>query len=96
MYVVIAYDVNTETAEGRSRLRKVARACEGRGQRVQKSVFEVSVSQAEYESLLARLLAIINTEEDCLRTYRILEPHQDYIQEYGQKKAVDFEAPLVV
>lgn len=40
MLVVVCYDVNTETKAGRRRLRRVARVCEGTGQRVQKSVFE--------------------------------------------------------
>jgi len=96
MYVVITYDVSTETPEGRRRLRHVAKACEGRGQRVQKSVFEVNVSQAELESLVERLLRIIETDEDSLRVYRIPEPHKKHIQEYGRQMAVDFDGPLVV
>ena len=88
--------MNTETSEGRRRLRRVAKACEGKGQRVQKSVFEVEVSQAEFERFLDKLLGIIEEKEDCLRVYRLIEPHKDYIQEFGQKRAIDFDAPLVV
>ena len=40
MLVLITYDVNTQTAEGRTRLRKVAKECVNYGQRVQNSVFE--------------------------------------------------------
>lgn len=40
MLVLITYDVNTEDAKGRTRLRKVAKQCENHGQRVQNSVFE--------------------------------------------------------
>ena len=40
MLVLVTYDVNTETAAGRKRLRKVAKACVDYGQRVQNSVFE--------------------------------------------------------
>jgi len=46
MNVLISYDVSTETPAGRRRLRKVAQACQDFGQRVQKSVFECSVSEA--------------------------------------------------
>jgi CRISPR-associated protein Cas2 len=42
--IVVTYDVNTEDAAGRKRLRKVAKICEAYGQRVQKSVFECSVT----------------------------------------------------
>jgi len=96
VYVVITYDVNTETKEGRGRLRKVAKACESRGQRVQKSVFEVKVSEAVYEALRHRLVGIIDPEEDSLRFYRLTEPHEEHIEEYGCKKSRDFDAPLIV
>ena len=39
MLVLITYDVNTETAEGKNRLRKVAKQCVNYGRRVQNSVF---------------------------------------------------------
>lgn len=51
MLVLVAYDVNTETAEGRQRLRHVARRCQNYGQRVQKSVFECLVDPAQWTAL---------------------------------------------
>ena len=39
----LKYDVNTEDAMGRKRLRKVSKLCVSRGQRVQNSVFECFV-----------------------------------------------------
>lgn len=39
MLVLITYDVNTTTKEGRRRLRRVAKKCLNYGQRVQNSVF---------------------------------------------------------
>ena len=59
MNVLITYDVSTETAAGRKRLRRVALACQDVGQRVQKSVFECSVSEMQYEEVMRRLLEII-------------------------------------
>src|SRR6266571_2180227 len=47
MLVVVAYDVNTESAEGRRRLRRVAKICKDNGQRVQNSVFECWVDMAK-------------------------------------------------
>ena len=51
MMVLVTYDVNTETAKGRKRLRHVAKLCVDYGQRVQNSVFECSVDPAQYVNL---------------------------------------------
>lgn len=96
MRFVVAYDVNTEKPEGRRRLRRVAKACEARGQRVQDSVFECALDQAQYEALLHKLVQIVEKEEDSLRVYRLLEPFEKCVYQYGVNKAVDFEKPLVV
>lgn len=96
MNVLITYDVSTETAAGRKRLRKVALACQDFGQRVQKSVFECSVSEMQYEEVLRRLLEIIEETEDSLRVYRLIEPKEKYVQVYGVNTAVDFDEPLVL
>lgn len=96
MLVIVCYDVSTETREGRRRLRRVAKACEGIGQRVQKSVFECRVDAMQLEQLERRLLDLIDATQDCLRFYRLTEPVDLHIKEYGNFKAVDFGAPLVV
>ncbi|HEY1128320.1 MAG TPA: CRISPR-associated endonuclease Cas2 [Roseateles sp.] len=96
MLVIVCYDVNTETKEGRRRLRRVAKLCEASGQRVQKSVFECQIDLAQMETLERRLLAEINDKQDCLRIYRLPETRGAEVREYGQFKAVDFEGPLVL
>lgn len=96
MLVIVCYDVSTETREGRRRLRRVAKACEAVGQRVQKSVFECKVDTMQFEGLERRLLDIIDPVKDCLRFYRLTEPVELHVKEHGNFKAVDFEAPLVV
>lgn len=96
MLVIVCYDVATETAAGRKRLRRVARACEAIGQRVQKSVFECKVTAMQYEQLERELLAEIDANEDCLRFYRLTEPVELHVKEHGKFKAVDFEGPLVL
>lgn len=96
MLVIVSYDVSTETAAGRRRLRRVARVCESMGQRVQKSVFECKVDAARFEELERRLLAEIKEEEDCLRFYRLTEPVDVHVREYGKFRSVDFEGPLVI
>ena len=59
MLVLVTYDVNTETAAGRKRLRKVAKACVNHGQRVQNSVFECLLDAAQYAVFKAQLDEIL-------------------------------------
>ena len=96
MLILVSYDVSTETAAGRRRLRRVAKVCLNYGQRVQKSVFECQVNAALLESLKSELLDIIDQEEDSLRIYRIVEPLSKNLMEFGKFKAVDFRAALIV
>jgi CRISPR-associated protein Cas2 len=96
MLVVVTYDVSTETAAGRKRLRRVARVCESTGQRVQKSVFECQVNEMQLDQLERALLAEIDEAEDNLRFYRITESAHLRVKQYGVFRAVDFEGPLVI
>ena len=96
MLILITYDVSTETREGRRRLRQVARVCLNYGQRVQKSVFECKVDQIGYESLERELIDIINEKEDNLRFYRLHEPTDRHVKEYGKFRAVDFDDTLII
>jgi CRISPR-associated protein Cas2 len=93
--VLITYDINTETKEGRRRLRNVATACKDFGQRVQYSVFECQVTEAQFESLRARLLKIIYQGEDNLRIYRLCPPRDRNIESYGRDSYVSYDDPLV-
>ncbi len=96
MQVLVTYDVCTEKVAGRKRLRKVAQVCKNYGQRVQKSVFECSVDEAQYESMIRSLLKCIKEDEDSLRVYRLREPKERYVKEFGVNGRIDFDAPLVV
>ena len=69
MLILVTYDVSTVEKAGQRRLRRVARACEDYGVRVQKSVFECQVGQMEWVSLRDRLLREIKADEDSLRFY---------------------------
>jgi CRISPR-associated protein Cas2 len=94
--VLVTYDVATETVDGRRRLRRVAKACEGYGQRVQKSVFECVVNAAELEQLKHRLAREIEPTEDSLRIYRLREPRERYLELIGRQPAYDLHDPLVL
>ena len=64
MLVLITYDVNTETAAGKARLRKVAKQCVNYGRRVQNSVFECILDSAQCVQLKALLIEIIDEKKD--------------------------------
>lgn len=96
MNLIVAYDVNTQTRDGQRRLRKVAKACEGFGQRVQYSVFECSISQADRERFRARLLKIINTQEDSLRLYHLAGKREEVVEVHGRDLYRDFRDPLII
>ena len=96
MMIIVAYDVSTLTKAGVRRLRRVAKVCESTGQRVQNSVFECQVDMMQYEELERRLLAEIDENEDCLRLYRLTEPAELRIKQYGKFRSVDFGGPLVI
>jgi CRISPR-associated protein Cas2 len=94
--ILITYDVNTRTPAGEKRLRRVARACVDHGQRVQKSVFECVLTQAQLEALRERLLGEINLAEDSLRLYRLPEEVELVREVYGVFKDIDFTGPLIL
>jgi CRISPR-associated protein Cas2 len=95
MWIIVAYDVRTDEAKGRKRLRRVAQVCKDFGQRVQKSIFECQVDDMKFEELRRRLLREINDEEDNLRLYRLTEPRDQHVETYGVSRTVFFEEPLI-
>jgi CRISPR-associated protein Cas2 len=96
MFVLVTYDVNTESAEGRRRLRQVARVCENWGQRVQQSVFECVVDPAQWAALRGALVGVTNPTTDSLRFYFLGENWRRRVEHVGAKPGYDPEAPLVV
>ena len=95
MLMLVAYDVSTETGEGRRRLRRVARACLDYGQRVQNSVFECEVDPARWAALKARLIAEIEPATDSLRFYRLGAQGRNRVEHVGAKPTINLEGPLV-
>lgn len=96
MMVLVAYDVNTETKEGRTRLRRVAKVCENRGQRVQNSVFECLVDPAQWTDMRQKLINEIAPEFDSLRFYFLGSNWKRRVEHVGAKPTYDPEGPLVV
>ena len=94
MLVLVTYDVSTVTREGRRRLRRVARACQDYGTRVQLSVFECTVDPAQWAVLRARLLDMIEPASDSLRFY-LLGSGVRHIEHHGARAPLDPDGPLI-
>lgn len=96
MQILVAYDVSTLTPEGRRRLRKVAKACEGHGVRVQFSVFECSLTAVQLQGLRGKLLKIIDSAEDSLRIYILYGKREEVVEVHGRDLFVDPFDPMIV
>ncbi len=96
MLVVVTYDVNTLEEGGKKRLRRVARACEDYGQRVQYSVFEIEVDPGQWATLKARLEGTIKPEFDSLRYYYLGANWERKVEHVGAKPAADLNGTLIV
>ena len=93
--ILISYDVSIEK-KGQKRLRRVAKACENYGQRVQYSIFECILDPAQWTSLRQKLIDEIDPEIDSLRFYYLGSNWKRRIEHIGAKKSVDMEAPLIL
>lgn len=96
MLVLITYDVNTETAAGRTRLRKVAKQCTNYGRRVQNSVFECILDSAQCVALKASLSDIIDESLDSLRFYYLGNNYQTKIEHVGVEHGIAVDQPLIL
>ncbi len=94
--MLITYDVNTEDAAGRRRLKQVARQCVNYGQRVQNSVFECAFDEAKCVEVKHLLVSLINKEKDSLRFYNLGNNYKTKVEHYGVNRAYDVEGVLVV
>lgn len=95
MFVLITYDVNTETPAGRKRLARVARQCKDYGQRVQNSVFECLLEPAQFTVLKSKLTEMIDPDKDSLRFYFLGDAWRERVEHIGTKKSIDLEGPLI-
>lgn len=95
MMVLITYDVSTETAAGKSRLRRVSKKCKDYGQRVQNSVFECLIDTAQLKQLQDALNKIIDPKVDSLRFYYLGDKWKSKVEHIGAKPSIDLEGTLI-
>jgi len=95
MLVLVTYDVNTEDKNGRKRLRRVAKQCMNYGVRVQNSVFECIVDEAQLRVLKKKLVDEIDEMKDSLRFYYLGNNHKTKVEHIGAKPAISVEEELI-
>jgi CRISPR-associated protein Cas2 len=95
MLIVVSYDVSTTSAPGRKRLRKIARACEDFGNRVQNSVFECHLDPTQWTMLRLRLLGLFNPRQDSLRFYYLGANWRGDVEHHGARPTPDPDSPLL-
>ena len=94
--VLITYDVNTETAAGRARLRKVSKQCVNYGRRVQNSVFECILDNAQCIMLKSILTDIIDENVDSLRFYYLGNKYQTKVEHIGVDRGLAADQTLIL
>ena len=96
MLILVCYDISTVTKRGKKRLRAVARACENYGVRVQYSIFECILNDAQWALLREELLETMDPTTDSLRFYKLDKTSKEAIEHYGNRMPIDLDAPLIL
>ena len=96
MFVLITYDVNITSSFGAKRLRQVARVCKDYGLRVQNSVFECIVTEAQFTIVKNRISAIIDNSQDSVRFYVLGSNWQRKVDVLGKNNGADVTGELII
>lgn len=96
MLILVTYDVNTTTSAGKRRLRQVAKRCMAHGLRVQNSVFECVLDNAQYKLLRHELEELIDSQTDSLRFYVLGNNYQSKVTHIGAKETYEMEGELIL
>lgn len=96
MYILITYDVDTVSETGQKRLRQVAKACKDYGQRVQNSVFECELSEAQFVKLKTRISIIMDMELDSVRFYFLSSKSHGRVISIGKVTSYDMNDAIII
>lgn len=96
MNILITYDVSLMDDDGPRRLRQIAKICKDHGQRVQHSVFECVITQAQFVNLKSKLSNIIYDTSDTIRMYHLGNNGFSKTEVLGKVTSFDPEAPLII
>ena len=96
MYILVTYDVDTTEKEGQRRLRRVAKACQDYGQRVQNSVFECELTDVQFCILKERINEIIDHSLDSIRFYHLNRSENRRVEVMGVETAFDVNDAIII
>lgn len=96
MMTLVSYDVSTVEADGRTRLRKIAKICQNYGQRVQNSVFEIDVDYGTFLKVKDQLMKVIDPKKDSLRIYYLGNHWERRVEHIGAKETYNPEGVLIL
>lgn len=96
MYILVTYDVETVSEMGNKRLRQVARICKNYGLRVQNSVFECEVSEAQYCILKNELRSAMDEKLDSIRFYHLNKNKNHSIEMMGKITSFDINDAIII
>lgn len=87
MYVILVYDISTQTKEGQKRLSKVMKKCRQYLHHTQKSVFEGEISESKLAELRVSIQKLIDRDEDYVVIYKLLNKNNLQRENIG----IDFD-----
>lgn len=96
MQVLITYDVETVSSDGKRRLRQVAKVCIDYGQRVQNSVFELNIYPADLVNIKNKLEKIIDPKKDSIRIYNLGKNWENRVETLGRDNSYNPEKDLLI
>lgn len=96
MYILVTYDVDTKDKAGQKRLRRVAKACLDYGQRVQNSVFECELTEAQLCVLKNQIRNIIDNTLDSIRIYHLNRNENRRVEVMGVETAFNVNDAIII
>lgn len=95
MNILITYDINVQSKEGRRRLNRMAKICLNYGQRVQNSVYECDLDSGQLFQLKQEVQETYNAKEDSVRIYKLGKNYKQSVLHYGIKEVLAPEDPII-
>lgn len=96
MYILVTYDVDTISKDGASRLRSVAKACMDYGQRVQNSVFECEVTEAQLCTLKNIISNVLDIKKDSVRIYYLSRNSSRRVDILGKETSYNVDDVIII
>lgn len=95
MKVLVMYDIDTTSTQGRKRLLKIAKKCLDRGVRIQNSVYECELNATQLRELQTELKKMIDPAVDCIHIFNMGNSMKDRCTCLGKNNSPMKDAYLI-